>query len=152
GSGFYEIFSATVGGAGTAINRSHASAQTMPYTTTGGGGNPPIQITSSGRVVYRGSDTTNAADFSVYEFNLADASVGTVASHSRVANMSVVDFSTGLGKTFFAIDQAVDEIFQLFSLVPGTAGQTEIGVLGPNLYSISEVHIMKPGEGVPALP
>jgi hypothetical protein len=152
-AGTYKIFSATIGSADSHVDRSHASAATLPYQTGGGGGqDDPIQITSDGRVFYKGGVTGTPNDHGVYEFSLSNGAAATLVSQAHAANRVVPTFSLGLGKLFFPFDLTTDDVNKLFYFTPGSAPITEIPVIGSLLSSVKGVFIPRAGETLSSYP
>ncbi len=152
--GTYKIYSATIGSAGSQVDRSHTTAASMPFQTGGGGGSgDPIQITSDGRVFYKGALTANPSDYGIYEFSLGDALAATLKSQAHSAGREVPSFHLGFGKLFFPFDLTTDSIYQLFYFTPGSAPISEMSVLSSELNSVKSIFIPKEShETLPSYP
>jgi hypothetical protein len=145
-TGSYAVYSATVGESISAYQRDHADA--LAATPSGANSHPFFE--SSGNLVFYEGEETGFTGSRLYSFSLDDNDPALPISPNSPSTIGA--FELGFGKLLYALDPSTPNIFQLFSHIPGIAGQTEIPVLGPLLESIIDVHTFDTGSQPPDFP
>jgi hypothetical protein len=132
-------YTALVGTIDSKVDRTHSPlGSSIPFS--GGGGDRSLFVFDNDLLFYRGDETTNPSQWSLFGAPITSPGTGVRKTPAPTASMEVKGIAAGLSRVFYSIDDAVDGEHRLHSYNPSDTTHALVD-LGTQIYSVSEIHI-----------